>query len=102
MTSSLFALLIAKLSLHELRASVGVVADFLVRMGLLEVDSANALGVLLVGDGVFGVAWFNMSVLCWLDSHRWISDIPLGVATAGRCVFEPPCAAYLSPTFLTP
>jgi hypothetical protein len=32
-----------------------VVADFLVRMSLLEVDSANALGVLLVGDGVFGV-----------------------------------------------
>ena len=33
-----------------------MVADFLVRMVLLEVDSANALGVLLVGNGVFGVA----------------------------------------------
>lgn len=30
------------------------------------------------------------------------NDIPLGVATAGMCVLEPPCAAYLLPTFFTP
>jgi hypothetical protein len=31
-----------------------------------------------------------------------ICNVPLGVATAGRCVLVPPCAAYLSPTFFTP
>jgi len=31
-----------------------------------------------------------------------IVNVPKGVATAGRCVVVPPCAAYLSPTFFTP
>jgi hypothetical protein len=29
-------------------------------------------------------------------------NIPNGVATPGKCVLVPPCAAYLSPTFFTP
>ena len=56
MMSSLFALLVAELSLHELCASVGMVADFLVGVGVFESLGTNALGMHLVGDSVFGVA----------------------------------------------
>jgi hypothetical protein len=31
-----------------------------------------------------------------------IANIPRGVATPGKCVVVPPCAAYLSATFFTP
>lgn len=55
-TSSSFTLLIAELSLHELRASVGVVADLLVGLCLFECSRSNALCVLLVRDCVFGVS----------------------------------------------
>jgi hypothetical protein len=48
MTGSLFALLIAELSFHELRACVSMVADFLVGMGILEGLGAHAFGVHLV------------------------------------------------------
>lgn len=59
MTISLFALLIAELCLHELCACVGMVADFLVGVGVFESLSTNALGMHLVGDSVFGVAWIE-------------------------------------------
>lgn len=48
MPRSLFALLIAELSLHELRTSVGMVADFLVGVVLLKRPGPDTLGVFLV------------------------------------------------------
>ena len=59
MTSPLFALLIAELSLHELPASGSMIADFLVGVGVFESRGADTLGVRLVGDGVLGVAWIS-------------------------------------------
>lgn len=42
-------------------------------------------------------------VLCnEADAYAKGCYVPLGVATAGMWVFEPPWAAYLEPTFCTP
>ena len=53
---SLFALLIADVSLHKLSLSFGRVADLLVGLGLFEGTGTEPLSVRLVGDSVFGVA----------------------------------------------
>lgn len=54
--TSLFALLIADLSLQELGLGFGRVANLLVGLRVFESTSSKALGVRLVGDSVFGVA----------------------------------------------
>lgn len=103
--TSLFALLIADLSLQELGLGFGRVANLLVGLRVFESTSSKALGVRLVGDSVFGVACgtcVNPALSKWTIIERENGSIPLGVATAGRCVLEPPCAAYRSPTFFTP
>lgn len=56
MTNCSFTLLIAEVSLRELSASVGRVADFLVSLGLFKRATTNPLGVHLVGNSIFGVA----------------------------------------------
>ena len=103
--SSLFALLIADVSLRKLSLSFGRVADLLVGLGLFEGTGTEPLSVRLVGDSIFGVAcviYVNSLQTVKSVFTTLVGDIPLGVATAGRCVLEPPCAAYLSPTFFTP
>lgn len=54
--SSLFALLVAKVGLVELRLGSGWCADLLIGVSLIECAGARALGMHLVGDGVLGVA----------------------------------------------
>jgi len=54
--TSLFALLIADLSLQELGLGFGRVANLLVGLRVFESTSSKALGVRLVRDSVFGVA----------------------------------------------
>jgi hypothetical protein len=88
-----------------LSASVGRVADFLISLGLFKRATTNPLGVHLVGNSIFGVTcviYVNSLQAMKSVIATVVRDIPLGVATAGICVLEPPCAAYLSPTFFTP
>lgn len=55
MTNCSFTLLIAEVSLRELSASVGRVADFLISLGLFKRATTNPLGVRLIGNSIFGV-----------------------------------------------
>jgi hypothetical protein len=43
-----------------------------------------------------------MGIAHYCIARNSIANIPRGVATPGKCVVVPPCAAYLSATFLTP
>lgn len=57
----LFSLLVTIMGLSVRRTHAVRASDLLVGVRLLERGRRDALGVLLVGNGVFGVAWVVMS-----------------------------------------